>query len=135
MRAGLKVFRNIALGALLASAGSVAMAQNNDAQPGTDSAKADASAGKNLSAKERQFLQKAAKGSMAEVELGKLAESNASNEQVKQFGEHMQKDHGQALEEIKRIAESKGINLPNTLDKSAKQKADMLEQQSGATFD
>ncbi len=135
MKPVLRLFSTFALGALLASASTLALAQNNETQPGTDRDKADASAARNLSAKDRQFLEKAAKGSMAEVELGQLAESKASSDQVKEFAAHMQKDHGQALEEIKRIAQAKGLDLPDSLDKAAQKKADMLERQTGEQFD
>ncbi len=38
-----------------------------------------------LSHAEREFIEGAARGGMAEVELGKLAQQNASNDQVKQI--------------------------------------------------
>lgn len=54
-----------------------------------DSAKA-------LSSADREFVQKAALGGMAEVELGKLAQHQASSEQVKGFGERMVQDYSYA---------------------------------------
>ena len=81
------------------------------------------------------FMKKAAEGNTAEMELGKLAEEKASNQQVKQFGQQMVNDHSKANEELQKIAESKGVNLPNT--PSAKDKADetRLSKLSGERFD
>jgi putative membrane protein len=72
---------------------------------------------------------------MAEVQLGKLAQEKASNDQVKQFGARMVQDHSKANDELKQVAGSKGIQLPTDLD--AKHKSDMkrLQGLSGAAFD
>lgn len=43
------------------------------------------------------FVTKAVQGGMAEVELGNLAQQNAANEQVKEFGRRMVKDHTKAM--------------------------------------
>ena len=47
----------------------------------------------------------AAKGGMAEVELGKLAQDKGSNEQVKNFGKRMVDDHGKANDDLKTLFE------------------------------
>ena len=62
------------------------------------------------------WMTKAAQGGMAEVELGKLAQTNASSDAVKQFGQRMVDDHTKAGEELARIAADKGITLPTGLD-------------------
>jgi putative membrane protein len=88
-----------------------------------------------MNVEDTHFMKKAAEGNTAEVELGKLAEEKASNQQVKQFGERMVNDHSKANEELQKIAESKGVTLPNT--PSAKDKADetRLSKLSGERFD
>ncbi len=84
---------------------------------------------------DQMFVMKAARGGLAEVELGKLAEDKATNDQVKQFGKKMVDDHGKANDELKSLAQSKNITLPSDL--SAKDKAlhDRLSKLSGAAFD
>ena len=65
-----------------------------------------------LSAKDKTFMKKAAKGGMFEVAMGKLAEQNAQNEDVKSFGQRMVTDHSKANDELKSIASKKGVQLP-----------------------
>jgi putative membrane protein len=47
----------------------------------------------------------------------------------------MVEDHGQANEQLKQIAEQKGIELPQELPDDAQQLHDELQQKSGAEFD
>ena len=65
-----------------------------------------------LSAKDKTFMKKAAKGGMFEVAMGTLAEQNAQNEDVKSFGKRMVTDHSKANDELKSIASKKGVQLP-----------------------
>src|SRR5262249_7235811 len=62
-----------------------------------------------LSADDREFVMKAAEGGKAEVELGQLAVSKASNADVKQFAQRMVDDHGKANQELMQLAQTKGI--------------------------
>ncbi len=57
---------------------------------GTANAAADT-----LSKGDRDFVQKAAQGGVSEVEMGKLAQQKAENQQVKDFGARMVQDHTQ----------------------------------------
>ena len=66
-----------------------------------------------LSAKDKTFMKKAAKGGMFEVVMGTLAEQNAQNEDVKSFGKRMVTDHSKANDELKSIASKKGVQLPS----------------------
>ena len=84
---------------------------------------------------ERAFVEKAAMGGMAEVQLGQLAQQKASNDQVKQFGARMVQDHGKANDELKKVASDKGIELPASLDKKHEKELQRLQKLSGAEFD
>lgn len=88
-----------------------------------------------LSHGDRKFLENAAQGGMAEVQLGKLAEQKASSDQVKQFGKRMATDHQKANDELKKIASNKGFNLPAELSSSDRREYDKLQGKSGADFD
>src|SRR5438874_8736795 len=68
--------------------------------------------GSSLSAKDKTFMKKAAKGGMMEVAMGKMAEQNAQSDDVKSFGKRMVTDHSKANDELKSIAQQKGIKLP-----------------------
>src|SRR5690606_9501857 len=58
------------------------------------------------------FAVKAADGGLFEVQLGKIAVANASDQGVKDFGQMMVDDHGKANEELMALAKQKGIVLP-----------------------
>ena len=71
-----------------------------------------ASKSSSLSAKDKTFMHKAAKGGMMEVAMGRLAEQNGKSDDVKSFGKRMVTDHSKANDELKSIAEKKGVKLP-----------------------
>jgi len=91
--------------------------------------------GARLSMSDRRFIDKAAKGGIAEVELGKLAQQRAASEQVKQFGSRMVEDHGKANDALKRLAESRGVTLPTEPDAGETRLMHRLQNLSGAEFD
>lgn len=84
---------------------------------------------------DRQFAIDAAMGSMAEVQLGELAENQGTSDFVKQFGVMMIKDHGAALDELKPLAAKKNIRLPMVLSASRQATYNYLSRLSGAAFD
>lgn len=67
-----------------------------------------------LSSADRNFIMKAAQGGMEEVQLGQLAVSKASSEDVKQFGQRMVDDHTKANNELMQLAQNKGVTLPTS---------------------
>ena len=66
-----------------------------------------------VSVKDKTFMKKAARGGMMEVAMGKLAEQNGQSDDVKSFGKRMVTDHSKANDELKSIAEKKGVKLPS----------------------
>jgi putative membrane protein len=81
------------------------------------------------------FLQKAAEGGTAEVQLGKLAVEKASGADVKAFGQKMVDDHTQMNHEMAPIAESKGVALPRKMTKADQAEYDKLATLTGEAFD
>ena len=69
--------------------------------------------GSSVSAKDKTFMKKAAKGGMMEVAMGKMAEEKAQSDDVKSFGKRMVTDHSKANDELKSIASKKGVQLPS----------------------
>ena len=84
---------------------------------------------------DQEFAQKAAEGGLIEVQLGELAQQQAKDEQVVQFGQRMVQDHGKANEKLMAIAEQKAIQLPQELSGDAQQKYEEMQQLSDAEFD
>jgi putative membrane protein len=81
------------------------------------------------------FLIETARGNMAEVELGQLAEQKSNNPEVKKFAERMVADHTKAGEELKQVASNKGVKLPQALNKKEEATKEKLAGLSGAQFD
>jgi putative membrane protein len=88
-----------------------------------------------LTEADREFVNKAAIGGVAEVELGRVAIQRAARPSVKSFGERMVTDHGRANAELATLARSKGMDVSNTLDVSHQAMRDRLSGLSGADFD
>ena len=105
------------------------------ATTGTMSAGSTGSASAKLAGADKTFVEKAAVGGMAEVQLGNLAQQKAANDQVKQFAARMVTDHTKANDELKQIASKKGMQVPSSLDKKHQSDMDRLQKMSGADFD
>jgi putative membrane protein len=86
-------------------------------------------------AQDAKSIQELAEANMAEVEAGKVAAQKAKSEDVKKFAQHMVDDHGKMLQEVRQLAESKGVKLPSA--PNAKHQAVMkkLESASADRFD
>ena len=82
-----------------------------------------------------KFLQEAAAGGMAEVELGRLATQKAMRDEVKQFGTRMVDDHTKANDDLKAVASANGVTLPAGTDKKVQKEMARLEKLSGGDFD
>lgn len=88
-----------------------------------------------LSHSDREFIENAAKGGMAEVELAKIAQQRASSPEVKQFARTMERDHGQANEKLRQIAQAKGVTMPAGPTWGENHEASRLQKLSGEKFD
>ena len=88
-----------------------------------------------LSASEKTFVEKAAKGNFAEVELGKLASQKSNDAQVKAFGQQMITDHSKANDNLKPIADATHVQWPTQLTGEPKAIYDRLAKLSGPQFD
>lgn len=88
-----------------------------------------------LAKQDQQYFRDMAQASLAEVETGKLAQQQASNEQVKEFAEHMVKDHGRMMEEQEQMAGDKGLQMPKQPNKEHQAALKKLENAKGEQFD
>lgn len=99
-----------------------------------DTAKKDSTASA-VDKDDAKFAVAAANGGMAEVELGTLAQQKAANQKVKDFGGMMVSDHSKANDEMKALAKSKGITLPDSIDSKEQKVKNDLSAKTGADFD
>ncbi|HEX4869890.1 MAG TPA: DUF4142 domain-containing protein [Moraxellaceae bacterium] len=69
-----------------------------------------------VSRQDRKFVEEAAIGGMAEVQLGQLASQRGQDPAVKDFGNRMVSDHTPANQRLMTIAATLGITPPDKLD-------------------
>lgn len=72
--------------------------------------------GKKLSRQDRNFIEEAAIGGMAEVQMGQLAAQNAQNQAVRDFANMMVNDHTTGNQRLLDLASSLGVKPPKDLD-------------------
>jgi len=82
-----------------------------------------------------EFAVKAANGGMTEIALSQLAVEKAINNKVKDFATMMVNDHSNAGNELKGIANTKNITLPDSVSKDSKKAIDDLSKKSVSDFD
>jgi len=84
---------------------------------------------------DQQFMNEAASGGMAEVDLGRLAARKGANAQVRSFGNRMVRDHSKANAELKSLASRMHVTLPTEMTAEQKTEKANLMKLSGAEFD
>ena len=94
-----------------------------------------ASTANNVSTSDKKFINEAAIGGMMEVQAGQLAATNASNDRVKAFGNMMVQDHTNVNNELKALASSKNVMVPDSMDAKHKAHIEMLRKKTGKDFD
>lgn len=88
-----------------------------------------------VSSADRKIVTDLAMANMAEIELARSAQGKSQSDQVKKYAQQMIDDHTRALDEVRQLAQTKGITLPSTLDRAHKARADKLAAMSGDGFD
>jgi putative membrane protein len=81
------------------------------------------------------FAKDAARGGMAEVKLGQLAQDKGTSDAVKEFGKKMVDDHSAANDKLKSVAAQENVTLPSGLNKKDQATYDKLSKLSGDAFD
>jgi len=102
---------------------------------GAGQSAAGTATGAKLSAGDEKILKDMAMANMAEVEGGKLAQSKSQSSEVKAFAQQMIDDHTANLNEVKALAQARGVTLPTDPDAKHKAMAAKLEKMSGDAFD
>ncbi len=128
---------NLLLGAAITALPVIAVGQSTPQAAGQYGAATQSSmnsSGKKLDQQDQHFVDKAAEGGLAEVELGHLAEQKATSPAVKQFAERMVNDHSKANDELKQIASEQGFQLPQHLSQKEMMTKQRLEKLSGESF-
>jgi putative membrane protein len=88
-----------------------------------------------LDRSDESFLRQAAENGHAEVEGSKVALKNGSDPKVKAFAQKMVDDHTKAGNELKALADTKGVKVPDEPSLAQKASIKVLASQDGAKFD
>lgn len=122
----------LSLGTAISTSAFIANAQSSSS---TTTQAPSVKAAKSISDKDVAFVKEASEAGLAEVEMGKLAEKKASAENVRQFAGQMVKDHTEANDKLKKIAESKGLQTAAGLNAKHQKALTKLEGLKGEEFD
>jgi len=84
---------------------------------------------------DQKFIKEAIEGNLAAVQMGQLAQKNGASQDVKDFGQMLVTDHGQANTKATEVANSLKVTPPT--EPNAKQKTfyDKMSKLNGAAFD
>jgi len=85
--------------------------------------------------KDAQFLVNAAEINLEEIKLGELAQQKGMSNDIKSLGQTMVEAHTKALSDLKGLAQSKTISIPDAATKDANEAWDKLEKEKGIDFD
>jgi putative membrane protein len=88
-----------------------------------------------FAADESTFLQDAVQGSLAEVQMGQLAQQNGGSEDVKAFGQTLVTDHTKSMDQASALAKSMNVQVPTEPKPEAQQEYEKLQGLQGAEFD
>jgi putative membrane protein len=123
----------VAVATLLA--GFSAVAQTAPQQPSSSPKQTTGSAPANVSKADQHFVTEAIQADLAEMQIGKLAQQKGESADVKQYGQMLEQDHGQHLQQAQQVANQIGVTAP--AEPSSQQKAiyDKLSKLSGPAFD
>lgn len=104
------------------------------AQPGT-ATRNTAPPSHDVTRGDRKFIDAAANSSMFEVQVSQLAASKATDPQVRSFANLLVDQHTAATNELVKIANARGVELPPAPRHSLRREIDKLGKKNGAEFD
>lgn len=84
---------------------------------------------------DRTFAKEASAANLAEVKLGKLAQSQGTNSAVKAFGQRMIDDHTAANQKLSAIASDKSLTVSQAPSAAQQKEYDKLKSLHGDAFD
>ena len=82
-----------------------------------------------------EFLVDQAEINLAEIEIGKLAQTKSSNPEVKKFGKMLVDEHTKSASEVSALAQAKNFTLPTSLTEDGQEEYKKLNEKSGVDFD
>lgn len=105
------------------------------AQPGTGTRDVPAKKDDKVARGDRKFIEEAAGSGMFEVQISQLAASKATDPQVKSFASMLVDHHTAANNELVKIANARGVELPAAPKRGLRKDIEQLGKKTGAEFD
>lgn len=95
----------------------------------------DKRAADNIPFDDTTFITKAGSCIQREIEISKLAVTQARNDDVKKFAQKVVDETTAALEDLKKVGTSANVNVPSKMDEEAQKKFDTFKDYKGENFD
>jgi putative membrane protein len=121
--------------AIALSCGLAFAQQGSQSSSGSQAQSSSSSQGGQLNQEEQTFLKHAIDGNMFEIKASEAAQQQAQDDQVKKFAQQMVQDHQQALDQLKQIAQSKGVQAPSDLSQPHQEELQAMQSLQGKDFD
>ena len=84
---------------------------------------------------EQKFIKEASSGNNFEIQLSQYVEQHTQDQQVKQLAQQLIKDHQQAEQQLKQVAQSMGAQTQDELMPAQRAKLEEMQQKQGDELD
>jgi putative membrane protein len=91
--------------------------------------------GKSMGGPDQQFVQQAAQGGIAEVDLSTMVADKTTNPTVKQLAQRIVRDHTNANQQLQSAVQQANGTMPTTPSSDAQQMRDQMSTMSGRELD
>lgn len=117
--------------------------ETSSVKPSTSGASSSDSAGASsgsqasgkVSSSDKKLMEELAQANMAEIQAGQMALEKSKDDKVRSFAQKMVDDHTKAGDQLKQLAEAKGVTLPTKTDTKHQAEIKKLSALSGDKFD
>ncbi|HLH30305.1 MAG TPA: DUF4142 domain-containing protein [Terriglobia bacterium] len=107
----------------------------NPAPSSTPAESAPVATANTLTGADRDFVKQAEKDNLQERVLGRMAQEQSQNNDVKSYGKMLVKDHNDALQQLVDLMNKNGMPQPKTLPEERTDAIKKMEGLKGAAFD
>jgi putative membrane protein len=88
-----------------------------------------------VSPQDSNFVKNASMDNQMQIKMGQLASQKGTSKEVKDFGQQLASDFTKRNQDLKEIAQNKGLPFANDIDTERQMKIDNIAKKSGGDFD
>jgi putative membrane protein len=85
--------------------------------------------------RDAHFIRKAAEGNNGEIQMAQMVAERTQDAQLRSYCDRLIRDHSQANQQLRQIADAKGVEFPAGANSSAEHEMHKLEKKSGHDLD